>query len=426
MTPVSISKYLHTRGIKGPWKISGNERDDFQGAVVIPALAEKDSLAFTLESIERNPAKDLTRFLIVVVVNNRNDADHQVRLDNEATLKFLAENSRSSNALRIAWIDAATDRMGLPQKGGGVGLARKIGLDLALSRLDFKGPPPLLISLDADTLVRPDYLPAIREHFQKVNTGGAVISFCHQQGATSRQDQAIRYYELFLRTYVVGLEKAGSPYAFHTVGSTMVCTADAYIRMGGMNTREAAEDFYFLQHLAKTGGVSQIKGTVVHPSPRISNRVPFGTGPSMARLMADGPRSVLFYRQECFQILKDWLDLISTNLDRAGVEVLAGAKYISEDLAVYLERLDFVNTWAKLRRNLRSPFHLRSGFHQWFDAFKTLKLIHHLSAGPFPRGEPEQVLPDFFRWARIDVGDGIEDQLLLLRRIQIGKDAERI
>jgi len=422
MIPPFIAKYLDTRGIKGPWKIWGNERDDFRGAVVIPALAEKNSLLATLESLGKNPLEYLSHFLILIVVNNRLGADCEYRKDNEATLQILIKNDRWPHGLQIGWVDAATTGMELPKKGGGVGLARKIGFDLALSRLDFKGPPPLLISLDADTLVRLDYLSAIGNHFQKVHAGGAVIPFCHRQGITPEQNRAIQRYELFLRTYVLALERAGSPYAFHTVGSAMACTAEAYVRMGGMNTREAAEDFYFLQQLAKTAGVAQIKGTVVYPSPRRSNRVPFGTGASVSRLLDNADGAVLFYRWECFQILKEWQDFISGALNLESAEVLAKARYISEDLAVFLEAIKFVDNWQKLRKNFRSPSLLRNGFHQWFDGLKTLKLIHHLSSGPFPRGEPKQVLPDFFTWARLDAAEGIENQLFLLRQIQIGED----
>jgi len=47
------------------------------------------------------------------------------------------------------------------------------------------------------------------------------------------------------------LQQAGSPYAYHTIGSAFACRAEAYIAAGGMNRRHAAEDFYFLQQLAK-------------------------------------------------------------------------------------------------------------------------------------------------------------------------------
>ena len=270
-----------------------------------------------------------------------------------------------------------------------MGLARKIGFDLALPRLSFKSAPPLLVSLDADTLVRPDYLPAILKHFQGAKEGGAVIPFCHQRGENPEQEAAIQRYELFLRSYVLGLERAGSPYAFHTVGSAMACRAEAYARMGGMNHREAGEDFYFLQHLAKTAGVGKMEGTVVYPSPRVSHRVPFGTGPSMSRLLAAESGAVLFYRPECFQILKDWLALVSENLESEGEDILLKGGRISEELGSYLTQIQFAPTWEKLKKNFHAPPLLLKAFHDWFDGLKTLKLIHHLSAGPYPRAEPE-------------------------------------
>jgi hypothetical protein len=139
--------------------------------------------------------------------------------------------------------------------------------------------------------------------------------------------------------------------------------------------------------------------------------------------MGNSQGAVLFYRRECFQILKEWQDLISEGLNLEGVEVLAKAGAISGDLAVYLQSIQFADNWRKLRKNFSTPLLIRNGFHQWFDGLKTMKLIHHLSAGPFPRGEPEQVLPDFFRWARIDFSEGIEAQLSVLRELQIGREA---
>ena len=421
MIPSSISRYLESKGVRGPWRIAGTERRDFQGAVVIPALAEKDFLRETLASLAGNPPEDLSRFLILIVINNRSDAELGDKIDNEETLAFLSRKEGIPGSLRIGWIDAASTGLGLPPKGGGVGLARKIGFDLALAQLDFSGPPPLLVSLDADTLVRPDYLPAIEKHFQDAKEGGAVIPFCHQKGGTPEEESAIRRYELFLRLYVLGLERAGSPYAFHTVGSTMTCRAEAYARMGGMNHRKAGEDFYFLQHLAKTAGVRKLKGTMVYPSPRISHRVPFGTGRSISRLLTDERGAVLFYRPECFQILRDWLALVSENLGSEGNDIFLKGESISEYLGSFLTQINFPITWQKLKKNFRAPALLLRGFHHWFDGLKTLKLIHHLSAGPYPRTEPDFVVPEFLRWAGLKPFEGTERQLTLLRRLQIGE-----
>jgi hypothetical protein len=223
---------------------------------------------------------------------------------------------------------------------------------------------------------------------------------------------------------VLGLSRAGSPYAFHTVGSAMACLASFYARMGGMNVRKAGEDFYFLQNLAKTGGISQVKGTIVYPSARASNRVPFGTGRSVSRLLGKEEGAVLFYQRDCFQVLRAWLGLVAQNLESAGEEIQAISEKISVHLAAYLDSIHFVAVWNKLRKNFRDPPNLMSAFHVWFDGLKTMKLIHYLSAGPLPRSEPESAMPELLRWAGLESAKGIDKQLDLLREIQIGETYE--
>ena len=419
--PPQVKKYSESRAINGPWKITGSERGDFDGAVVIPALAESDHLFSTLQSLAQNPSRNLSAFLILVVVNHRQDAPRSDKSDNEYTLQRLAAGDPSLKNLHLAWVDAASKGLELPAKGGGVGWARKIGFDLSLPRLRFGPSTPLLISLDADTFVRPDYLPALVRHFQGTKVPGAVIPFCHRPGSSREQDEAIRRYELFLRVYVLGLSRACSPYAFHSVGSAMACLAESYCRMGGMNLRVAGEDFYFLQHLAKTGGIAQVKGTVVYPSARASHRVPFGTGRSISRLLGKDEQAVLFYQKDCFQILGEWLTLIAQNLQSGGEEIWERSERISPHLAEYLDRIGFIPVWDKLRRNFRDPSTLMSGFQVWFDGLKTMKLIHHLSAGIFPRSEPESAVPGVLEWAGLEPIRGIDRQLTLLREIQIGE-----
>lgn len=420
--PFPIANYLQSRSIKGPWKIAGTEQEGFCGAVLIPALAEGQYLLATLASLAQNPADLLSRFLILVVVNHRQDASLSDKLDNQQTLQMLAAKNRLLSGLCLGWVDAASAGLELPIKTGGVGLARKIGMDLALTRLDYEKVAPLIISLDADTLVRPDYLRALLGHFGDAQASGAIIPFCHQQGTTGEQESAIQRYELFLRAYVLGLARALSPYAFHTVGSTMACTAAAYSRTGGMNTRVAGEDFYFLQHLAKTGGVGRVRGTVVYPSARASHRVPFGTGRSITRLLAGENEAVMFYQTACFQILEEWLALIARNLDAPGEEIRVKAERISKDLGAYLDSIRFRSVWEKLQKNFRGRATLLPGFHSWFDGLKTMKLVHHLSAGPLPRCEPDETLPELFQWAGLEPVKEIEEQLTLLREMQIGED----
>ena len=418
MIPKEIAKYLSSRAVNGPWKIYGRLQGTFAGAVIIPALAESKNLLATLRSLAQNPPELVSHFLVLVVVNNREDAPQTDKDDNLNTLDLLAAEDPSLATLRLGWVDAASPGSELPAKKGGVGLARKIGFDLALPLLDFSGPAPLLVALDADTLVQPDYLSALTGHFRSTAAGGAVLAFRHQEGTTPQERQAIRRYELFLRAYVLGLSRAGSPYAFHTIGSAMACTAAAYAGMGGMNTRLAAEDFYFLQHLKKTYGIASVAGTYVLPSARASHRVPFGTGKSISRLLAGEERAVLFYQHECFAILATWLELVATHLDTSGRDIAHQAERISLELKNYLDQAGFVEAWEKLRKNCRDQAALLGAFHSWFDGLRTLKLIHHLSATEYLRKTPEEVLAPFLHWAGLERLDAPDAQLALLRSLQ--------
>lgn len=418
MLPLPLQKYLAARSASGPWKIDGNDRRGFAGAVVIPALAEEDSLFDTLRSLDQNPRELLSRVLVLVVVNHRAGAEDTDKAANLRTLRKLAE--RPSSALQLAWIDAASEGLELPDRTGGVGLARKIGFDRALERLDYAGAPPLLIALDADTLVRPDYLASLHRHFETAGAGGGVVPFLHQRGKTPEEDRAIAHYELYLRHYVLGLSLAGSPYAFHTVGSTMACRAEAYVRAGGMNRRRAGEDFYFLQQMAKTSGVARVEGTVVYPSARPSHRTPFGTGRRVARLLAGEEDALRFYRPESFRLLGAWLDLAAQEWRTPGEDVLGKAGKLSEFLAEYLNRMRLPEIWERLRKNHPGRKAFLSGFHGWFDGLKTLQLLHHLCAGPLPPVGPQEALPPLLRWARLG-GDGdAVCHLFRLRRHQAG------
>ncbi len=412
----SVAKYLRTRAILKPWHIEGTERKDFSAAVVIPALGEAESLPATLASLAENEGEFLKRTLVVVVVNHGPEATPALQENNLRTLAMLVEGDARWRGLNLAHIDAATPGRELPA-GEGVGLARKIGCDLALERLDWGGEP-VLISLDADTLVRPDYLPALAAHFANSSAGGAVLPFCHRRGETAAQDAAIRLYELYLRHYVLGLQLAGSPYAFHTVGSALACRAGAYVAAGGMNRRRAAEDFYFLQQLAKTGGVAQVRGTVVYPAARISRRTPFGTGPAVERL-ARGEQAVRFHRADSFRLLKAWLQWVRSSAGAGAAEMLAGAAHLSPDLAGFLESCDFCDVWGRLQHNHKGADRFQNAFHDWFDGLKSRRLLHHLDECAGGRPDPEAALSSLLDWADIHSRRDVGAFLAALREHQI-------
>jgi hypothetical protein len=415
--PSVISSYLSKRAVAAPWRINEPPCKRFAGAVVIPALAESANLPLTLASLATNSPDLLSRFLILVVVNHRVDASPGEKADNLATLASLPVWKEQYGLDNLFWVDAASPGTELPLKQG-VGLGRKIGLDLALSYLDFSSIDPLLVCLDADTIVQPDYLVAITVHFAATTAGGASIPYRHRAATDPAGQAAIDRYELFLRSYVLGLELAGSPYAFHTVGSAMACSATAYAGGGGMNRRLAGEDFYFLQQIHKTSGVTPMSGTVVYPSPRSSYRVPFGTGRSVGDMLADGSDRLLFYQPELFEILGGWLACVAGNDGAEGDELLAQAGQISPHLRAYLELAGFCTAWANLQQHNPDRKKLLVAFHGWFDAFRTMRLMHHLTDAAFPRIPPEQAVAPLLKRAGYDAPATVGGMLALLRSLQ--------
>jgi len=414
--PKHITTYLHKRSAGEPWTINHLPSRTFSGAVVIPSLAEATNLPHTLESLSRNPAELLERFLILVVVNQRADASNAETADNRETLEMLPEWQQKYGLHNLCWVDAATPERELPHKQG-VGLARKIGLDLALSLLDYSGDP-LLICLDADTLVQPDYLPAITRHFASSPAGGASIAYRHRPASDPAGQSAIDRYELFLRIYVLGLGLAGSPYAFHTVGSAMACRASAYVASGGMNRRLAGEDFYFLQQLHKTSDVAHLAGTVVHPSPRSSHRVPFGTGRAVGDMLTEGEQRLMFYQPVVFSIVGEWLACVAENSTADAAALLKRAAAISPVLHDVLEQAGFMDSWENLKKNNRESQRLTAAFHGWFDAFRIMRLIHELSDRAYPRIAPDEAVAPLLERAGQVSPDSVSGQLELLRSLQ--------
>ena len=70
---------------------------------------------------------------------------------------------------------------------------------------------------------------------------------------TVQAREAIMKYELYLRYYRLALEYTGHPHAYHCIGSAFAVRTLDYVAQGGMNKRQAGEDFYFLQKLIATG-----------------------------------------------------------------------------------------------------------------------------------------------------------------------------
>ena len=356
----------------------------YSSIAVMPLFAEFQYLPTTLDSIE-NALKNAENesVMILLVVNNppASICDPAKFADNQRTLEWL-RNGEFPRALHtsIAWIDASSKGREL-KKDGGVGAARKTGMDAALLFCDWSRDP-LLLCLDGDTLVEENYFTSVRQYYLKnPATFAAVVDFKHRKGSTPEEEDAIRLYETYMVDYVEKLRYAHSPYAYHAIGSTITCRAEAYFKAGGMRPKKAGEDFYFLQALRKLSPespIGEIKTTVLHPSARSSDRVPFGTGARIIELLSDSDTQFpgrYLYNPNIFADLAIMIDNVSNGVLERSIDIFY--ENLPDSVAAFLDSCEFRRIWPKILKNTpKDSGKIRWSFHTWFDAFRTLKFIH--------------------------------------------------
>jgi len=371
----STHSYLKKRGVLGPWKIGPPINRTFNQAIVIPAYSEFKFLPQTLESINKNKPELLNQTLVAVVINNANNSPQSVKENNQLTLQKLNGNNYQFTHVVI---DAASSGLELPLKHAGVGLARKIGMDLVIPHLI--SPKSLIFCTDADTKVSPDYLSKVTQYFDSHNSSAAVIGFDHLQSEDSTINDAIRKYENFLKTTAEKMKNAGSPYGYVSMGSTIVCTAEAYCAVGGMSRKKATEDFYFLQELTKYCGVHNIPETLVFPSPRPISRVYLGTGYRMEQIQKGFDITNLYYSDDAYRYLSKWLQLGSQSWKDSLNDLLKDIKSIHPDLIGFLKIEGIETIWSKIQNNAPSELHFNEQFHRWFDGLKTIRFLKRFSS----------------------------------------------
>lgn len=366
----NISTYLKKRGVQQPWKLEPHPHRKFEHVIVVPAYAEYEQLPSLLDSIAENNAIHLKNILVVIVVNNSENADQQIRTNNLNTLNYL---KKSKFHFQLGWVDCIQGDNSLPKKQAGVGLARKIGIDLVLPYL--KSAESLIFSTDADVILHPDYLSTVFHYFNNDEVQAAVVGFRHTASDDPQIEKGIREYEEFLYNTAEKLHNAGSPYGYVAMGSTMVCRAGAYVAAGGMPRKKATEDFYFMQELAKYAGVTHIPEKLVFPSPRPVSRVYLGTGFRMKQIELGFNIQSLHYSEKAFSMLENWLTLGSSSWNTSLVKLKIKIQKLSPELMEFLHKEGIHDIWENLQKTTPSTLHFEKQFHRWFDALKTLRLL---------------------------------------------------
>ena len=376
-------------------KVSG----DFGHVLVIPSYGELETLFAVMGSVPGGPAGPV---LLVIVLNARSDSPKVVHEANESVRQRLARDLPSRASLSddppmtahamsggtLLLIDRALPGHYLPEKQG-VGLARKIGNDAALVlHTEGRVASPWIWNTDGDVLLPRDYFDQMAGIDPGVVCG--VYPFEHRLEADPTLAEAARLYEISLRYYVLGLAWARSPYAYESMGSCFAISPEAYAKVRGFPKKNAAEDFYILDKLAKVGPVARLNGTPIQLEGRLSDRVPFGTGRALTDMTGSkrGVASFHLYHPLVFAHLAAWIRVMEAiaksggDVDKPLGELPSGNPFLQADLMQ--EALSQLGAFGAVREAIARSHDeatLLRHLHTWFDAFRTLRFVHLLRDG---------------------------------------------
>jgi len=356
--------------------------------VIIPAFDEP-GIIFTLDSLLRCK-KPPCEVELIVIVNAPAKADKSQMEQNKITCNEL---SNWKNKNKEGFIKLLFHNVGVRAAGWGVGMARKMGMDEGLRRFCFlNNLSGVIVSLDADCQVSDNYFMEIYKELYLQNSRKA-CSMYFEHPLTGEMPSgiynAISMYELHLRYYFQALKYAGFPWVFHTVGSAIAVKAEAYVKAGGMSQKQGAEDFYFIQKMIPAGGYFSLNTVTVIPSPRISYRVPFGTGPVMARLVRDKD-DYLTYDIAGFGYLKELFDniMIFYGGDSETAGEFLGS--LHKSLREFLELNEWEAKISEIRNNTSSAASFNKRFFNWFNMFRIVKYLNFVHSSSYLEKMPVQ------------------------------------
>lgn len=351
-----INKYLARYAEPEAARISVDRHYDH--VLVIPAYAES---AQQLRKVWQATSGD---FLVIIVVNCPDSGPDRQTENLADELK-----RHSGHGQDILIVDRYSEGKRIPVRQG-VGLARKIGCDIALSLINLGYiRDTWIFTTDADAILPENYFTLS----QKLKASNSALIFPFHHTASPELTEASRTYELSMLYYAAGLTWAGSDYAYTTIGSTVTFSANYYAMVRGFPKRNTGEDFYLLNKLRKAAPISCLSKPAISIEGRISERVPVGTGRAIARLSISRDIARVEHPQ-CYQYLRatlTWMNQISISQPASPQTDMPLANEL-------LEGFGFFKHYERKRQQSPTPEVMRKHLHDWFDALKTRQFIHGL------------------------------------------------
>lgn len=385
--------------------------------VVVPAYNEP-GIVRMLDSLAQCREPEC-KTEVIIVINAPEDATRESIENNIITLKNIESWKNENNKCFFRLFAFIVEES--PVKGWGVGLARKTGMDEAIRRFNSIGRPDgVLLNLDADCTVEPNYFLAVQDELLRRSDHSACsIFFEHPLSGKEYPDHIYRYitlYELHLRYYFQGLAFSGFPYVFHTVGSAIAVKALPYIKAGGMNRKQAGEDFYFIQKIVPAGGYFNLNTTTVYPSPRASSRVPFGTGASVGKLSTGEDSSLLTYNLKAFRELRTFFGFIGYYYESPVQDLNIHYDNIPSGLRSFMSEGEWVEKMMEIKNNTSGIQSFTKRFFGWFNMFRVVKYLNFVHTGYFEKKPVEVCAVELLEAVDIDFKSKEPIDLLLYYR----------
>ena len=382
-------------------------RSDTGIIVVIPCY--DDEFVFTtLHSLDsaNQPSCSVE---VIVVVNFAEDTELDIVEKNKRIYAKLCEKKDSYRNFKL--LPYLIE--GVPHKIAGVGNARKVGMDEAVWRFaSIERPRGVIVSLDADCLVSEDYFNEIYTRFycSKDKPNACTLQYQHnfdEKLYSTQEISACRKYEMYLRYFRLAQKVAGIPVCMHTIGSCFAVTAEAYAKMGGMSRRQAGEDFYFLQKLAMHSFVADICEPIVFPSPSVSERVPFGTGRSVKKIIDTGSCKV--YNFGLFLLLRKFYLNIAQLYDNDAFEM-------PMEIVDFVGKQKFYALVNECRRNTSDSRSFVKRMFSKFDVFFTIRFLNSFGENSaYPSEEIELSVEKLLEYyGVVDIKDCLYDGIFKL------------
>lgn len=401
----ALRKYLDNHAEIEAHDFSDFPKKEYEHCTVIPAYNESHDF------IDRYFAHPLKGRLLILVINEPEDQKQPPapRHTSKQLVNFIHHHSQyiwqeknvslyEHDSCDILIVNRYAPHLRIPSKQG-VGLARKIGCDIAVRLFDKQQlTTPIIFSSDADALLPHNYfqknLLPLTDKRNGENISAWVFNFSHTApvSAVNTVNHAALFdatlaYEKALKYLRAGLRWSDSPYAFYTLGSTLALSIPHYCMARGFPKRAGAEDFYLLNKLAKVGAIYSDDRITIAIESRLSQRIPFGTGPAVEKIL-QSQETYTYFHPNIFDALKTWLIWAlnahcGTTKNPIHDNKNINRKLLSQAQTV-AQQLHYDKFLSHAKKTCKSAIQFEKAFHQWFDGFMTVKFIRKMEKDYWP------------------------------------------